>query len=105
MKHKGCPSCGGKGDYLGSGCGTSFVYCMDCGMKTGLFDTEEKAWAAWDRRAVEPTHEASRLERTVMDLAKGVTSAGYWKLPAENAAGEILDLAKALIAAIDEAEK
>ena len=48
--------------------------------------------------------EPSRLERTVMDLAKGVTSAGYWKLPAENAAGEILDLAKALIAAIDEEE-
>ena len=46
----------------------------------------------------------SRLERFTLDLAKSVVSAGYWTLPAEKAAGEILDLAKALIAAIDEEE-
>ena len=106
MEHKGCPSCDGHGvlhrirDEDG---GDDFwINCWKCKMSTAFFRTPDKAWAAWDQRAEAST---SRLERFTLDLAKSVVSAGYWTLPAEKAAGEILDLAKALIAAIDEEEK
>ena len=51
-----CPFCGGKGDcnnagFMQYGRKKWAVECTRCGVVTNFFDTEEKAAAAWNRRA------------------------------------------------------
>lgn len=53
---KPCPFCGGKAKLRGFSYGgdeplTFDVICIDCIAQTDEFDTEEKAKAAWERRA------------------------------------------------------